>query len=94
MLQKTGVFFVAVKHPKYKGGVASFVDLTCWFTILCFITASVSLSIFWLSILTSFIVVVTAPVELECLAIVFDSNDSVDLEVSFGRQGMIGKWMK
>ena len=37
------------------------------------------------------VVVVTAPVEVECSAIVLDSNYSVELKVAFGRQGMIRK---
>ena len=40
---------------------------------------------------TSLIVIVIACVEVECSAIVFYSNESVDLEFSFGRKGMIGQ---
>ena len=88
-LQKTGVFVMVVKYPKYKVDVASFVALPCLFSTLCFITASVSLSICWLSRSTSLIVIVIACVEVECPANVFYSNDNVDLKVSFGWQVMI-----
>ena len=63
------------------------------FETLCFITASVSLSICWLYISTLLVFIVIACVEVECSVIFFCSNESIDLKVSFGRQGMIGKWM-
>ena len=62
MLQKTGVFVILVKQPKYKGDVASFLSPPCWFSTLCFITASVSLFIHWLSRSNSLIFVAIARV--------------------------------
>ena len=64
------------------------------FSTLFFIMSSISLYICWLSRSTSYIVVVFAHFEVECSAIVFNYNESVDSEVSFGQKGMIGKWMK
>ena len=52
---------------------------------------SLSLFICWLSTSTSSIVVVIDCVEVECSAIVFHSNESADLRVSFGSQCMIPK---
>ena len=90
-LHKTGVFVMVVKQPKYKVFFASVVALTCWF---CnpLLYNGFHLIVNLLNIrLTSLIFIVIAFVDVECSAIVFYSNDSVDLKVSIGWQGMIWK---
>ena len=90
-LHKTGVFVMMVKQPKYKGYFAYFVALACWFCHLL-LHNGFRIIVNLLDIRsTSLIVIVIACVEVDCSAIVFYSNDSVDLKVSIGWQGMIRK---
>ena len=90
-LQKTKVFIMVVKIQSIKVMLLPSYTPLVDFITLCFITASVSLCICWWSISTSLIFIVISCVEVECSAIVFGSNRSIDLKVSFCRQGMIGK---
>ena len=90
-LQKTKVFIMVVKIQSIKVMLLPSYTPLVDFITLCFITASVSLCICWWSISTSLIFIVNSCVEVECSAIVFGSNRSIDLKVSFCRQGMIGK---
>ena len=94
-LQTNGVFFMVVKHPKYKGGVAYFVAPPCWFWNPL-LHNGFRLIFYLLFIYINFI---DCNCHYSYLIRLFshffsDSNESVDLKVYFGRKGMICKWIK